>query len=227
MSNQNNHIKTQTAPQNPDKLKELTHKLYQEGIEKANREAELLLQKAQTKAQEIIQRAENQALETLDTAKKQSGQVRRMAENELKLAGTKMLNSLKQEISEVISQKLTAETTRKVFADTKYLKKLIQQGLERWSKDPFQQNEPLRILIPSNQEEEIFEHFKGSALHVLDTTLEISADPDLEGGFKIGPQDGRYILEFSQEAFQNLLKLYLRPQLYTLLFSSANAPDQA
>ena len=52
---------------------------------------------------------------------------------------------------------------------------------------------------------------KGELAQTLGKGVELSFSRKTAGGFKIGPKDGSYFIDLSDEAFQELIGEYLRP----------------
>ena len=57
-----------------NKIQELTDKIYREGVEKGNEEAQKLITKAQEEAKKIVENAQKEADSILATAHKSAGE---------------------------------------------------------------------------------------------------------------------------------------------------------
>jgi V/A-type H+-transporting ATPase subunit E len=69
-----------------NRLQELTEKIYREGLEKGNQEAEKIVSAAKAQAEEIIKRARVEENRILEEAKKASAEMRENTMAELKLS---------------------------------------------------------------------------------------------------------------------------------------------
>ena len=107
------------------KIQELTDKLYNEGIEKANEEAGKIVKDAKTKAEEIKKIAEQEAEEIIAKAKKESEDLKKNSKAELDLAYKQSIRELKKQISELISLGVIREPIKKSLDDTQFIKEII------------------------------------------------------------------------------------------------------
>ena len=82
-----------------EKIQELTEKIYREGVEKGQAEAERIIEEGRQKAADIVNEAKKQAEALLAQAKKQAVEVDTNTKNELKLYTNQALNALKSEVA--------------------------------------------------------------------------------------------------------------------------------
>ena len=92
----------------PDKLQELTDKLYQEGLMKGKQEAEEVAQKAKEKAERIIAEANEKAAKIVSDAEKQADDLKQRTANDVKMASTQTISALKQKIEAEFLNKAVA-----------------------------------------------------------------------------------------------------------------------
>ena len=86
-----------------NKIQELTDKIYREGVEKGNEEAQKLIAKAQEEAKRIIEDAHKEADSIVATAHKSADELAENTKSELKLfAGQELLYDLYYNINCVI-----------------------------------------------------------------------------------------------------------------------------
>jgi V/A-type H+/Na+-transporting ATPase subunit E len=200
-----------------NKLQELTQKLYNEGIEKANAEAEQILAEARTEADKLKQKAEKEAQEIISEAEQKSAEIKKNVDAELALAAKQTIRTTKQQIIDLIVSKVMDEPMKKAFDDEKFIKEIIETVVKNWNP---QKNEAidLSVLLPASLEKEFEKYFTAKPAKELNANLEISFSDTIKGGFKIGPADGSYKISFSEEDFENFFKSYLRPRTIDLLY---------
>ena len=75
------------------KLQELTEKIFQEGVEKGNAEAQQIVENAKAEANSIIEKAKKDAAEILEDAKKKATETKTNTESEIKLSGKQAINA--------------------------------------------------------------------------------------------------------------------------------------
>lgn len=200
-----------------NKLQELTQKLYNEGVEKANVEAEKIIAEAKAEAAKLKQNAENDAQKIIDNAEKKSVEIKKNLDAELNLATKQTIRTVKQQITDMIVGKVIEEPVKNAFNEVEFVKTIIEAVVKNW--DP-QKNETidLSVLLPADLEKEFTKFFNAKSGKELNAKLELNFSDTLKGGFKIGPADGSYKISFSEEDFENFFKSFLRPKTVEMLY---------
>jgi len=199
------------------KLQELTEKIYQEGVEKAQSEADKILSEAKLQAAEIIARAQKEAENLLGEAGKESTTLRKNALNELQLAGRQLVSDIKLKIVELLEYKSLAPQTKEAFNDQVFVKELIITTLKNWKANSAETVD-MEVLLPAAKQKEFESYIKDQVNAVFGKGVQISFSERIESGFKIGPKDGGYMISFTGDDFENFFQTYLRPRLVELLY---------
>ena len=199
------------------KLAELTNKIYSEGIERGNKEAADIVEKAKREAEEILQRAKNEALDVVNTAKKESEQLKNKVNQELKMASNQSVVTLKQEIANIISNKVLNEGIKSGMSDTDFIKKLITEVIAKWSSES--KSLDLELVLSEKNKKELSDFFKSKAAEALSKGIEINFDSRMDNGFKIGPKDKSFILSFTDKDFIQFFQSFLKPKTKEILFT--------
>jgi V/A-type H+-transporting ATPase subunit E len=199
------------------KLQELTEKIYQEGVEKAQSEADKILSEAKLQAAEIIARAQKEAENMLGEAGKESNTLRKNALNELQLAGRQLVSDIKLKIVELVEYKSLAPQTKEAFNDQVFVKELIITTLKNWKANSAETVD-MEVLLPAAKQKEFESYIKDQVNAVFGKGVQISFSERIESGFKIGPKDGGYLISFTGDDFENFFQTYLRPRLVELLY---------
>ncbi len=199
------------------KLQELTEKLYQEGIEKANQDAEQIIQKAKKEASEIIKNAQKEANNIIAQAEKRSEEIRKNVQSEVKLAANQAISAIKQQIVNLITAKIVEPPIQEAFNDVEFIKKIIEIAIKNWNPKEHERVD-LTLLLPKKHEEELGKYFLSNGIKLIRSGLEVHFDENLTGGFQIGPKDGTYKISFTDEDFENFFKEYLRPRTIQILY---------
>lgn len=200
------------------KLQELTEKIFQEGVEKGNAEAEQILKSANSEAKEIIEKAKKDADNILKDAQKKAVELKTNTESEIKLSGKQSLNALKQQIVNIVNNEITSAAIKDAFSDKDFIKKIIETLLSSWAGSG--QSMDLKLMLPEKDEKNLSTFFKKEAKKYLDKGVTVNFDSTLKDGFQLGPKDGSYKVSFTEEDFINFFKHYLRPKLVEILFSA-------
>ena len=91
------------------RLQELTDKIYNEGIEKGKQEAEHIIMNAKLEAENILSDARKKATEIEIESKRNASEIDKNSKAELILFANQAINSLKSEITNIISEKVVSD----------------------------------------------------------------------------------------------------------------------
>lgn len=194
-----------------NKIQELTDKIYHEGVEKGNKEAQKLIENAQETAKKIVEDARKEADAILATARKSADDMAENTKSELKMFANQAANALKSEIATLVTNKLV-DTEVKAFTGNKdFLNAFILALATKWSV-----SEP--IVISTGDAENLKAYFAKKAKDLLNKGVKIEQVNGIKTLFSISPADGSYKINFGEEEFMNYFKEFLRPQLLEMLF---------
>ena len=194
-----------------NKIQELTDKIYREGIEKGNEEAQKLIAKAQEDALKIVEDARKEAESIVAAAQKKADELSKNTQSELKMFAGQAINALKSEVATLVTDKLVGEDVKAFAANKDFLNAFIVELASKWSA-----NEP--IVISTADAEGLKKYFAANAKAVLDKGVKIEQVNGNKTLFTISPADGSYKVNFGEEEFENYFKDFLRPQLVEMLF---------
>ena len=194
-----------------NKIQELTDKIYREGVEKGNAEAQRLVSEAQKEAQQMIEAARKEAEAILAEARKSADEMKENTQSELKLFAGQALNALKTEVTNLLTNETVTEAVKGFTANKDYLNKFIVALAIRWSA-----NEP--IVIAVQDADALTKYYTANANTLLDKRVKIEQVNRIKTLFSIAPADGSYKVNFGEEEFDNYFKEFLRPQLVKMLF---------
>lgn len=200
-----------------NKLQELTDKIYQEGVAKGNEEAEKLISSAKSEAEDIVKNAKKEAEKIIADAEKKANEKLTTTDSEIKLSAKQALNSLKQDIINMINGQIVDDSVKASLGDASFVNKIIETTVSNWSQNQ-EGNIDLSVLISENQEKEVSAYFSSKAKDLLTKGLEIKSAKSVKSGFQVGPKDGSFKISFTDDDFANFFKEYLRPKLVELLF---------
>jgi V/A-type H+/Na+-transporting ATPase subunit E len=199
-----------------NRLQELTSKIYQEGIAKASAEAEKIIADANKTADELRNNAKKEASQILEKAGKEAQELKKNVESEVKLSARQAISTIKQQITGLVTSKATGESVKEAFKDKDFVKKIIETTIKNWN--PGKEVYDLQLLLPKEDEKTLGEYFSKKQVELMKGSLEVKFDDRMDAGFKIGPKDGRFIISFTEEDFENFFRNYLRPRTTQLLY---------
>ena len=194
-----------------NKIQELTDKIYREGVEKGNEEAQRLISEAQKEAQKLIEDAKKEADAILAGARKSADELQENTKSELKLFAGQALNALKTEITNLLTNQTVSEAVKGFTSDKEFFNKFIVNLASKWST-----NEP--IVISVQDADTLKKYFAANAKGLLDKNVQIEKVNGTKVLFSVSPADGSYKVNFGEEEFENYFKEFLRPQLVEMLF---------
>ena len=194
-----------------NKIQELTDKIYREGVEKGNTEAQKLIANAQDEAKKIVEDARKEAEAIVAASRKSADELAENTKSELKLFAGQAVNALKSEIATLVTDKIVNADVKAFAADKDYLNAFIVALASKWSV-----NEP--IVISTADADGLKKYFASQAKALLDKGVKIEKVNGNKTLFTVSPADGSYKVNFGEEEFMNYFKEFLRPQLVEMLF---------
>ena len=117
-----------------EKIQELTDKIRREGVEKGQEEAAQIIAQAKEQAAKIVADAKVQAEAIAAQAKKAAAELDQNTKSELKLYMGQAINALKSEITNIVSDKVVAESVKKLTDDKDFLGKFAVALATEWAK---------------------------------------------------------------------------------------------
>uniref|UniRef100_UPI0032178304 hypothetical protein n=1 Tax=uncultured Draconibacterium sp. TaxID=1573823 RepID=UPI0032178304 len=202
-----------------DKIQEITQKIYNEGVIKAKEDAYKIIADAKTQADEIVQSARKEQEGIILKAQKQASEIKRQTNIELQLAARQFISNLKQKVTKIITTSQVAVPVKNALEDADFVKKVILTIVNNWNSEK-SEDINLKVLLPAKEEKEFLQFFDSKINETLNTRIEVYFDEKIKTGFKIGPQDGSYILSFTDNDFDNYFQRYIKDRTKKILFES-------
>lgn len=194
-----------------EKIQELTEKIYREGVEKGQQEADRIVAEAKAQAEKIVAQAKEQAENIENVAKRKAAELENNTKNELKLYTGQALNALKSEVANILTDKVVDDEVSKLAADKDFLGKFAVALAEKWQDDA-------PAVISAQDADSLKAYFTKHAKALLDKGLKIEKVNGVDTLFTIQPEDGSYKIQFGKDEFETYFKAFLRPQLVEMLF---------
>lgn len=198
------------------KIDELTRKIHREGLEKAQKEAEIILAEARKEAGRIREDAISEAGKIRSAAKGEAEDFSRRMQSELRTSMQRALAHMKKEIAEMIQAEVIKKPLAESMNSRELMNSLLETTIRNWN--ACSDDHELNVLVPHDQLDSAEEHLKKSMLEVMNNGLVLKADPSLSSGFEIQPANGHYKISMSEEAFESLIRDHFRPRTVEFLF---------
>lgn len=200
-----------------NKLKELTDRLYGEGLEKGRAEADRLVADAKAQAEKILADAEAEAAQIVKRAEDKAADTAKNSLTEISLAGKQALAKIKSEITDLVIAKSVGESVKAATVDAAFVKSMLLEVAKSWNNQGGKTE--LKALLPETLEKEFSTLFEASAQELLAAGVEVGYSKDVRTGFKVGAKNGGYYIAFTDESFEALMQEYLREKVSKLLFA--------
>ena len=198
-----------------DKLQELTQKLYDQGLAKGKEAGDAALAKAHEEADALLAQARQEAEAIVAKAQKEAQDYKVKVEGDVKMAAAQALQATRNQIENLIVAKAVNAPVKEALSSGSYIKEIISAVAKNFSA---QESTDIALVLPENLQKELEPFVKGELAKAVGTGVEASFSKKLSGGLKIGPKDGSYFIDLSDEAFAELIGEYLRPASKKILF---------
>ena len=200
-----------------NKLQELTDKLYNEGLSKGKKEAEDLKAAAVKESDRIIADARKEAEKIVADARKEAEELRTRVENDIRMASSQTISSVRQRIENIIISKAVSADVKKSLEDPELIRSLLTTVAGAFNAADAAPA-GLEAVLPASMQESLKAWFGKNATEAMNKGIDVTFSKQIQGGFRIGPKDGGYMISFAEGDFENILTEYLRPTARKLLF---------
>ncbi len=200
-----------------DKLQELTDRLYNEGLSKGKQEGEELLQKAHAEADAIVAAAKVEAERIIAQANKEAEELKTKVAADVKMAATQSIAVTKQEIEKMVVTKAATEGVKANMSNPAFVKDMIASVVKAFNP---QNASPVALdfILPEALKAEVEPFVKNEIANQFKGEVKVDYSKKMNGGFKVAPKEGGYMLQFTDEEFTQLIANYLRPATKKILF---------
>lgn len=189
-------------------LKSLIEKVNYEGIEKANEAAQTIIAEAKQQADELMNETKQRIANMEAQSANEVNRIRENLNSELKAVVQQTMNTIKDELAAVITNKIVSVGINEALSDTTFLQKMIFTVLQKWQ--PTDSNLQFAVLLNKADESQFQVFFEQRIKKELAMQVEIIVENKIKSGFKISLKNENYYVSFSDEDFENFFKGYLR-----------------
>ena len=193
------------------KLEEITRKIYAEGVEKGNAEAEQIVEKAKQEAAAIVEKAKQEAADQLAQAQQKIAELDKNTRSELKLYADQSVQAVRTALTDLINGQVATDSVKAATMDPKFMQSLILKMAQTMA-------EQGEVVIETKDAEQLRTYFAQNAKALLDKGVTINEVKGIKTDFQIKPAQGGYKLAFGEQELVAYFKEFLRPQLIEMLF---------
>ena len=202
---------------NENKLDILTKKIYEQGVEKANRDAVEIVDNAKKEAEKILNDAKSEAERIVNQANKEAEELKTKVMADVKMAATQSISVTKQEIEKMVVTSAAEQGVKANLSSADFVKELIKDIVKAFNPDNASPV-ALDLILPETMKKEVEPFVKNEISKMFKAEVNVSFNKKLGGGFKVAPKEGGYVLQFTDEEFNQLISNYLRPATKKILF---------
>jgi len=200
-----------------DKLQELTDKLYNEGLSKGKQEGEEMLAKARQEADVIVSQAKAEAERIIAQANKEAEELKTKVNTDIRMAAKQSIAVTKQEIEQMLVTKAAQQGVGQALSSADFSKELITSVVKAFNP---QNASPvaLDMILPESLKAQLDPFITAEIAKAFNGEIRVDYSKKMNGGFKVSPREGGYMLQFTDEEFTQLIANYLRPATKKILF---------
>ena len=136
---------------------------------------------------------------------------------DIKMAATQSIAVTKQEIEKMVVTKTATEGVKANMGNAAFVKELIASVVKAFNP---QNASPvdLNLILPEALKAEVEPFVKSQIANQFKGEVKVDYSKKMNGGFKVAPKDGGYVLQFTDDEFTQLIANYLRPATKKILF---------
>ena len=195
----------------------MTDRLYNEGLSKGKQDGEALLKKAQGEADRIVADAKAEAERIIAQAHKEAEELKTKVNADVKMAATQSIAVTKQEIEQMVVTQAAAQGVKANMGNADFVKELVKDVVKAFNPDNAAPV-ALDLILPESLKTQLEPFVKNEIVSQFKDAVTVDYSKKMNGGFKVAPKDGGYVLQFTDEEFTQLIANYLRPATKKILF---------
>jgi V/A-type H+-transporting ATPase subunit E len=194
-----------------NKVQEITDKIYREGVEKGQAEAQKIIEAAEVEKTTLLKKAHQEADKIVADAKKSAEELSKHTQAELQLYAGRAVEALKSEIANLVTGSIV-DAAMKETVNSEWLQNLMLTLATDWVTKE-------NIVIQTADAAALTQYFANRAKGLLDKSVKIEQVNGKPTEFIVMPKDKSYKMQFGDEEFAAYFKEFLRPQLFEMLFN--------
>ena len=194
-----------------NKVQEITEKIYREGVEKGQADAQKIVEAAKTEKAAMLKKAQHEADKIIADANKIAEELNKNTRSELQLYAERAVEALKSEIANLVTGTVVDAAVNETV-NNEWLKKLMLTLATDWVTKE-------NVVIQTANADELIQYFAKQSKQLLDKGVKIEQVNGKPTAFAIMPADKGYKVQFGKDEFAAYFKEYIRPQLFEMLFN--------
>jgi len=193
-----------------NKVQEITDKIYREGVEKGQAEAQVIIEAAEAEKATLLKKAQQEADKIIADAKKSAEELNKHTQAELQLYAGRAVEALKSEVANLVTGSIV-DAAVKESVNSEWLQNLMLTLATDWVTKE-------NVVIQTADAAALNQYFANKAKDLLGKGVKIEQVNGKPAEFAIMPADKGYKMQFGEAEFAAYFKEFLRPQLVEMLF---------
>ena len=186
-----------------EEIQYLIDQIQKEGVEKAELEAEKIINDAKSEAEKIINDAKSEAEKNKSEAIDEAKSLKNKSITAIEQAARDLLITLGQSCEKVVLSTLDASIKKELKHE--FLTILIKKIIEN-------QNESLSVILNESDAKNLIGLVSDIAKE-NSNEIDLSVDSNILSGFKIQFKENQVFLDYTNESLTSSLSEFLRPEL--------------
>jgi V/A-type H+-transporting ATPase subunit E len=133
------------------------------------------------------------------------------------MAATQSIAVTKQEIEKMVVTQTATQGVQANMGNADFVKTLITSVVKAFNPDNASPV-ALDLILPESLKAEVAPFMQNEIANQFKGEVKVDYSKKLNGGFKVAPKDGGYVLQFTDDEFTQLIANYLRPATKKILF---------
>ncbi len=197
-----------------DELQALLDRITQEGVKKAEQEANAVREKAAEEARRVVAEARSEAAALLDKARQEAALLHQKGEQALRQAARDVMLGLRTEL-----ERRVTEVARKAVAralDPKAMAAILAD-VARGFVESGGREARLEVLLNPAQAETLQAALEAALAADLRDRVDLRPVPAIKGGFRIKVSGADVAYDFTDEALAEAMTAFLSPKLAAIV----------
>jgi len=193
-----------------EQLQELLERINREGVEKAEKKAEMIISAESKKAEKTVNEAEKQAAGLVDKANRDAAKIQESAEKAIQQSFRNIMISLREEIQKYFDRILCAQLGEELSPEL--LGEMILVVTKNCAKQISGEKDVQVLVSPADAKKlagGLIDRFKKEA----GAGLTVKPVPGIDAGFMISFDGGESSYDFTDDGLKEILSTYISAQL--------------
>ena len=192
-------------------LDEVISELKSRGIEEGKKEADRILADAKKEAEAIVEKAKAEADKIVSDAKAEAEKTKKQMDAELKSAADNALTAFRQAMLKSFALPTIEKEIEQVVSKPQFLESLISELIRAFASNGFKEG-GIQVLLPAAKQKELESYVVSRLKAKAGSKVQVVFDDGFSFGFQIGPDDGRFVLDLSDDGFREIFSRFVAPR---------------